>query len=120
MITPTQVPTESLLSTGTSATLAHSLRANASKPGNELKSTFQEFVGGTFYQLMLKSLHDMHDKPAYLHGGRAEEIFQGQLDQEMATHLAQTCGKSFSDSLYQQFLLQRSQNPSTGLPMNRE
>lgn len=70
---------------------------------SEVNAAFQQFVGETFFQLMLKSLRNMHDKPAYLHGGQAETLFQGQLDQEIASRLAKTEVGSFSRDLYQQF-----------------
>lgn len=70
---------------------------------SKMDSVFQQFVGETFYQLMLKSLHKMHDKPAYLHGGQAEALFQGQLDQEIASRLAQTDMGALSRDLYAQF-----------------
>ena len=72
-------------------------------PSNAMASAFQQFVGETFFQLMLKSLHGMHDKPAYLHGGHAETLFQSQLDQEIASQLSQTKVGSFSQDLYQVF-----------------
>jgi Rod binding domain-containing protein len=68
------------------------------------KAAFQDFVAGTFYKEMLKSLHKMHDKPAYFHGGQAEKIFQGQLDQQVAEDLARGRGGELADSLYQAFL----------------
>jgi Rod binding domain-containing protein len=74
-----------------------------------LKDTFQQFVGETFFQMMLKSMHKTHGEPAYLHGGQAEEIFQSQLDQELASGLSQTAGASFSDDLFQLFRLQMEQ-----------
>jgi Rod binding domain-containing protein len=70
----------------------------------DVKSTFQDFVAGTFYKQMLSSLHKMHGKPAYLYGGQAEKIFQGQLDQQVAEDLAHSHGSQLSDSLYQAFL----------------
>lgn len=60
----------------------------------EVKAVFQEFVAGTFYSTMLKSLHSMHDKPAYMHGGQAEEIFQNQLDQVISKELATKHGEA--------------------------
>ncbi len=109
MIRPTQRPAATLLPQGDSSVL-RTLQETNSLPSssNNLKKTFQEFVGGTFYQLMLKSLHEMHDKPAYLHGGQAEDIFQSQLDQEIATHLAHTSGAHFSEGLFQQFRLKNA------------
>lgn len=70
----------------------------------DLKSTFQDFAAGTFYKEMMKSLHKMHRKPAYLHGGQTEDIFQGQLNQQLAEDLAHEHGGQFADSLYQAFL----------------
>ncbi len=52
------------------------------------QSTFQDFAAGTFYKEMLKSLRKMHSKPAYFYGGHAEDIFQGQMDQQVAEDMA--------------------------------
>jgi hypothetical protein len=67
----------------------------------KLKSTFQDFAAGTFYKEMLKSLRKMHSKPAYMYGGHAEEVFQGQMDQEVAETLAHTQGSQISEPLFQ-------------------
>jgi Rod binding domain-containing protein len=88
---------------GASAT-ASRLTGNTPGGKGDLKSNFQDFVAGTFYKEMLKSLNKMHGKPAYLDGGQAEKIFRGQLDQQMAEDLAKTHGSQFSDSLFQDFL----------------
>ncbi len=53
---------------------------------------------------MLKSFRKMHGKPAYLDGGEAEKIFQGQLDQQVAEDLAHSHGSELSDGLYQAFV----------------
>ena len=58
----------------------------------KLKTNFQDFAAGTFYKEMLKSLRKMHGKPAYLYGGQAEKIFQGQMDQQVAENLAHSQG----------------------------
>lgn len=68
-----------------------------------IRKAFQDFVAGTFYKQMFKALRSGQDKPAYLHGGAAEEMFQGQLDQQVAEDLAANHGSSFSDSLYESF-----------------
>ena len=75
-----------------------------SGPGStELKQTFQDFVAGTFYRQMLSSLHDGQDKPAYFHGGQAEDIFQSEMDSRIADDLARRDGASFAKPLYAQF-----------------
>jgi Rod binding domain-containing protein len=71
---------------------------------DKLQSTFQDFAAGTFYKEMLKSLRKMHNKPAYIYGGRAEEIFQGQMDQQVAENMAHSKGSPISDPLFQGFL----------------
>ena len=68
-----------------------------------LKEKFQDFVAGTFYTQMLKALHNMHGKAAYFHGGQAEEIFQSQIDQQVAEDLARNHGGAFSDQLFTVF-----------------
>jgi len=86
---------------------------NARSPkqaGGKLRETFHEFVGETFFQMMLKSMRKMHGEPAYLHGGQAEEIFQGQLDQHLANDLARNAGGEFSNDLFHRFQLQLEQS----------
>lgn len=76
-----------------------------SPAGNDkLKSNFQDFTAGTFYKEMLKSLRKMHNKPAYMYGGHAEEVFQGQMDQQVAENLAHNQGSQISDPLFQGYL----------------
>ena len=69
----------------------------------QLEETFQDFVAGTFYKQMLKSLRKTHGQPAYFHGGQAEEIFQSQLDQQVAENLARNHGAAFADPMFQAF-----------------
>jgi len=84
---------------------------------SELAAVFHQFVGETFYQLMLKSLHTMHDKPAYMHGGQAETLFQNQLDQEIAGRLAQSDVGPYSRDLYKVFQSQlKASGQSTNAP----
>jgi Rod binding domain-containing protein len=104
-ITPLQTaPVQNQDSTDRAVTAANRLSGNSHSGKGDVKSNFQDFVAGTFYKEMLKSLHKMHGKPAYLDGGQAEKIFQGQLDQQMAEDLAHSHGGQLSDGLYQAFL----------------
>lgn len=73
----------------------------APQPGDpEVRGKFQDFVAGTFYKTMLKALRDTQRPPKYFHGGQAEQIFQGQFDQQIAEQMARQHGKSFADPLY--------------------
>jgi hypothetical protein len=74
----------------------------SASPGNtNLKKAFQDAIGTTFFRLMMKSLRQSTGKPAYLHGGQTEEIFQQQMDEILIAKLGETSGKSFSDGLFE-------------------
>ena len=56
---------------------------------------------------MLKSMRSTQDKPAYFHGGQAEEIFRGQLDQTLAQEMTKTSADKLADPMFrQQFPMQ--------------
>lgn len=74
---------------------------------DELREKFNLFVGEQLFGQMLKAMRKTVGKPAYFHGGRAEEIFQGQLDQVLAEKLAESSGEKFSKPMFQLFCLNR-------------
>ena len=47
-------------------------------------------------------------KAAYFNGGRAEEIFQGQLDQVIAERLTKANAHDFSGSMFELFNARRA------------
>ncbi len=73
----------------------------------ELRKAFDAFVGETFFGQMLKAMRKTVGKPAYFHGGRAEEIFQQQLDQVLSEKLSQASGGKFSGPMFERFQLSR-------------
>lgn len=73
----------------------------------KLREAFDQFVGETFYGQMLSSMRKTLGKPAYFHGGRAEEVFQGQLDQVLGEQLAKASADSFTGPMFELFSLQR-------------
>jgi len=84
----------------------------AASPGRgdedrKLRETFQSVVGQTLYGQLLHSMRKTVGKPAYFHGGRAEEIFQQQLDQILSEKLSQSGAASLSDPMYELFALSR-------------
>lgn len=70
--------------------------------GPVLPEAFDQFVGDTFFRQMLKSMRSTAGKPAFLHGGQAEEIFQSQLDEVLITDMAKATHDSFSGELFKQ------------------
>jgi len=81
--------------------------ADGSQPSAELRKTFDSFVGETFYGQMLASMRKTVHKSAYFDGGRAEEIFRGQLDQVISQKLTEASAGSFSGPMFDLFALQR-------------
>ena len=73
----------------------------------KLRETFNQFVGETFFTQLIKSMRSSLGKPAYFHGGRAEEVFQGQLDQMLSEQFAESSADQFADPMYELFQLQR-------------
>ncbi len=69
----------------------------------EVKQTFQKFAAGTFYKEMMKALRKGQEKPAYFHGGMAEDMFQQQLDEQVTDSLAESQGSEFAAPLFEQF-----------------
>jgi Rod binding domain-containing protein len=73
----------------------------------ELREAFQDFVGQTFYGQMLSAMRKSVGRPAYLYGGRTEEVFQQQLDQVLAEKLSDATADTFAEPMYQLFTLSR-------------
>ena len=81
--------------------------ALAAPPDTKLRATFDEFVGQSFFGQMTSALRKTVGKPAYFHGGRAEEIFRGQLDQVLAQEISEASAADISDPMYELFTLSR-------------
>lgn len=73
----------------------------------QLRETFDSFVGETFFGLLLKSMRSTLGQPAYFHGGRAEEVFQEQLDQMLSEKLSEESAGQFTEPMYEVFLQQQ-------------
>jgi Rod binding domain-containing protein len=87
---------------------AERLTSNTSTAGVDdpkLREAFDSFVGETFYAQMLSAMRKTAGKPAYFHGGQAEESFRSQLDQMLAQEMTKSNGSDLSDAMYEQFRL---------------
>ena len=67
---------------------------------NEVKEKFTQFVGETFFGQMIKSMRSTVGKPAYFHGGRAEEAFQGLMDQQLSEQLTESTANKFAEPMF--------------------
>src|SRR5688500_10077305 len=112
-MTTLQPPVMSAEWTTRSATQLPSALAQGATPGksaseqHELREVFDDFVGQTFYGQMLSAMRKTVDKPAYFHGGHAEEVFQAQLDQTLAERLADATAEQFTGPMFELFNMSR-------------
>jgi peptidoglycan hydrolase FlgJ len=74
---------------------------------DQLRETFNEFVGQTFFSELIKSCRKTQQPSAYFHGGRAEQIFQGQLDQVLSEVLSERTASTIADPMFELFMLKR-------------
>ena len=82
---------------------------NAEQPEpDKMRELFHDFVGQTFFGEMIKAYRSTQQPSAYFHGGRAEEIFQSQFDQQMAEQLSEASVEKIADPMYELFKLGRS------------
>ncbi len=68
----------------------------------EVRDVFRKFVGEAFFGQMLKSMRSTQGKPAYFHGGHAEEVFQSQLDQMMSEKMTEASADKIADPMFRQ------------------
>ena len=80
----------------------------AAKDDAELRQAFNSFVGQVFFGQLLRAMRKTVGKSAYFHGGRAEEIFQQQLDQVLGEKLSEASGEKFSEPMFELFRLKRA------------
>jgi|GEM_PF-1227675 len=80
------------------------------KDDSEKREAFASMVGQTFFGQMLKSMRssaEIYDGPEYFSGGRAEEVFQSMLDQELGEHMASARGGEISETMYELWTMPR-------------
>jgi hypothetical protein len=77
-----------------------SLRAKTNSK-EEVREKFTQFVGETFYGQMFKAMRSTVGKPAYMYGGRGEEVFQKQLDQTMSQQMTKSTASKFADPMFE-------------------
>lgn len=73
-----------------------------------LREVFHQAVGETLFGQLLKAMRRTVGKPAYFHGGRAEEIFQQQLDQVLAEKLSRASASALADPMFELFTFRRA------------
>jgi len=84
------------------------LDQSGGKGSPELHKAFTDFVGQTFFGELLKQMRATVGKPAYMHGGMGEDIFQSQLDQVLVERITDSSAATFSDPMYRLMMAPRS------------
>lgn len=83
-------------------------RAASFRPENlEMREQFTKFAGQTFFGQLLASMRKTVDEPAYFHGGKAEEVFQSQMDQILGEKLTTASAEQFTQPMWELMSLQR-------------
>jgi len=72
------------------------------KDAQAVQETFRTFVGEAFFGQMIKAMRSTQGKPAYFHGGHAEEVFRGQLDQTLAQEMTAASADRIADPMFRQ------------------
>ncbi|MGB0598014.1 MAG: rod-binding protein [Rubripirellula sp.] len=88
--------------------VAKQTNAKSIGASHELEEAFTDFVGQTLFGSMLASMRKTVGKPAYMHGGRTEEVFQKQLDEIMVEELTEASAKDIAQPMFELFQMQRS------------
>ena len=65
-----------------------------------LHKAYTDFVGKTFFGQMMKAMRSTVDKPAYFHGGQAEEAFRSQLDQQLADSMSDASADQIAEPMF--------------------
>ena len=87
---------------------ARSNAPNVSEDALTERQAFDRFIGTTFYGQMLAAMQKTVNKPAYFHGGQAEEMFRSQLNQVLAEKLAENTSEQLTGPMFELFTLNRS------------
>ncbi len=66
----------------------------------QVRELLHQFVGQVLFGQMIKSMRATQEQNPYFHGGRTEEIFQGQLDEVLTKELTKSSASSLSEPMY--------------------
>jgi hypothetical protein len=104
-------PLSSYMTSPTAAALYQGRPASGKSPGaalsaisssashEEVRTRVGELVGGIFYGTLLRETQKSSLKGKYMHGGRGEEVFQGQLNEELSRKLGQARSNPITNRL---------------------
>ncbi|UCG31929.1 MAG: rod-binding protein [Phycisphaerales bacterium] len=98
--------------------VADRLKPSASRSSDDvLTRKAREFVGLTFFAPLLKQASDPVLKGKYLHGGRGEQVFRGQLNELLAMRIGQSSRLGIAEALVRQLNRDSSAQAAGGLDL---
>ena len=83
-------------------------KAGTAADDSELHKAFTDFVGQTLFGRLIASMRSTQQEPAYMHGGQAEKVFQGQLDQVLAEEMTKSSADTIADPMYELFRMRKA------------
>ena len=99
--------------------VADRLKGSAARGSDDaLTAKAREFVGLTFFAPLLKQASDPVLKGKYLHGGRGEQVFRGQLNELLAMRIGQSSRLGIAEALVRQ--LNRDNGPQAAGELDLE
>ena len=75
--------------------------AHPTAQAEKVRAALTDFVGETFFRQMIKSMRTTLGRPAYFHGGRAEEVFRSQLDQALVEEMTAATASEVADPMFE-------------------
>jgi len=86
-----------------------------------LRTDIGEFVGNVFYGTLMRAMRDSAFKGPYMHGGRGEEVFSGQLHMELAKRMGQARHDPIANSIFKAWTArdaarEPAEEPGTTMP----
>jgi Rod binding domain-containing protein len=89
--------------TPTTQSVATDKASAAGTARTQLREAAKKLIGEVFYGTLLKQYRSTGRKGTYGHGGRGEEVFQGQLDQVFAERAGAAVKGGLTDAIVQRF-----------------
>ena len=86
----------------------------------DLRRRVGEFVGDIFYGTLIRQMHASKLKGDHFHGGRGEEVFQGQMGMELAKRMGRAANDPISNRLYESLRRHMHKNQTTPGPRAAE
>ncbi len=80
---------------------------NGKLPEKEPQTTeeaMQQFVGETFYGMMIKQMRSSVTKSDLMGNSNAQKMFESQFDQMMVEQMAENSSQSLSQPMYEQMM----------------